>query len=50
MLNELNNILIILEDAMDTENWDLVRQAKAKLEEIYERMEIGDQWGDNYEE
>jgi hypothetical protein len=50
MLNQLNNILIILEDAMDTENWDLVREATKKLEEIYERMEIGNQWDNNYEE
>jgi hypothetical protein len=50
MLNELNNVLITLEDAVDTENWDLVRQAIHKIEVIYERIEISDQYGDAYDE
>jgi hypothetical protein len=45
MLDKLNNILIILEDAMDAENWDLVKSAHAKLEELYERMEMEDTFG-----
>jgi hypothetical protein len=45
MLDKLNNILIILEDAMDTESWDLVKSAHAKLEELYERMEMEDTFG-----
>jgi hypothetical protein len=50
MLNQLNTILILLEDAIDTENWDLVRQATNKLEELYERIEIENDLGDSYEE
>jgi hypothetical protein len=45
MLDKLNNILIILEDAMDTESWELVKSAHAKLEELYERMEMEDTFG-----
>ena len=45
MLDKLNNILIILEDAMDAENWDLVKSAHTKLEELYERMEMEDTFG-----
>jgi hypothetical protein len=45
MLDKLNNILIILEDAMDAENWDLVKSAHGKLEELYERMEMEDTFG-----
>jgi hypothetical protein len=45
MLDKLNNILIILEDAMDAENWDLVKSAHAKLEELYERMEMEETFG-----
>jgi hypothetical protein len=45
MLDKLNNILIILEDAMDAENWDLVKSAHSKLEELYERMEMEDTFG-----
>lgn len=50
MLNQLNNILITLEDAVDTENWDLVRDALDKLEEMYERIEIQNDLGSAYEE
>jgi uncharacterized coiled-coil protein SlyX len=50
MINDLNDILNMLEDAIDTENWELVRQAKSKLEILYERLEITEEWGDNYEE
>jgi hypothetical protein len=50
MLNQLNKILILLEDAVDTENWDLVREAMGKLEEMYERIEIENDLGDSFEE
>lgn len=50
MLNEINNILILLEDALDTENWELVRECKSKLEELYERLEISEEWGNTFEE
>ena len=45
MLDKLNNILIILEDAMDAENWELIKSAHAKLEELYERLEMEDTFG-----
>jgi hypothetical protein len=45
MLDKLNNILIILEDAMDAESWELVKSAHGKLEELYERMEMEDTFG-----
>ena len=38
------------EDAVDTENWDLTRQALHKLEELYERIEIENDLDDSYEE
>ena len=50
MLNQLNAILNLLEDAVDTENWDLTRQALHKLEELYERIEIENDLDDSYEE
>lgn len=50
MLNQLNDILITLEDAIDTENWDLVKSASDKLQELYERIEIQNDLGSAYEE
>lgn len=45
MLDKLNKILIALEDAADSEDWDLVRHAIGKLEELYEKIEMEDQFG-----
>ena len=45
MLDKLNNILIILEDGMDAENWELIKSAHTKLEELYERLEMEDTFG-----
>ena len=50
MLNQLNTILVLLEDAVDSENWDLVRQSLSRLEELYERIEIQNDLGDTFEE
>jgi len=50
MLNELNHILVALEDAIDSENWELVKQVVQKIEGIYERIEISEQYGESYDE
>jgi len=49
MLDKLNKILIALEDAVDSEDWSLVQHAISKLEELYEKIEMEDQFG-NYED
>ncbi len=46
MLDKLNKILISLEDAMDSEDWSLVQHAVNKLEEVYEKIEMEDQFGE----
>ena len=46
MLDKLNKILISLEDAIDSEDWSLVQHAINKLEELYEKIEMEDQFGE----
>lgn len=46
MLDKLNKILIALEDAVDSEDWSLVQHAIGKLEELYEKIEMEEQFGD----
>lgn len=46
MLDKLNKILISLEDAVDSEDWSLVQHAINKLEELYEKIEMEDQFGE----
>lgn len=46
MLDKLNKILIALEDAVDSEDWTLVQHAIGKLEELYEKIEMEEQFGD----
>ena len=46
MLDKLNKILIALEDAVDSEDWGLVEHAIGKLEELYEKIEMEDQFGE----
>jgi len=41
-----SKILIALEDAVDSEDWSLVQHAISKLEELYEKIEMEDQFGD----
>lgn len=50
MLNQLNTILVLLEDSIDTENWELVKQSLSKLEELYERIEIENDLGDSFDD
>lgn len=45
MLDKLNKILIALEDAADSEDWNLVQHAISKLEELYEKIEMEEQFG-----
>lgn len=44
MLNKINEILVTIEDAIDSESWELVRHAQRDLNELYERLEIEDTW------
>lgn len=46
MLDKLNKILISLEDAVDSEDWSLVQHAINKLEELYEKIEMEEQFGE----